>query len=330
MKHGDMDWKLSSVALLTLTGLGCLSLVSWSILGGTKMGGANKKDDDPYGLGAYTEAGGRIGGFGGATAAAAGVASVAGGGARGGSPISGAGITRDEDIVWAPENPDEAIGGGLEQLWKQPENKSWHMSYQVAAQQARQNGKPMMIWFTDSMHSRLCRILSEELFSKSEFEGWTTEKLVRLRVDATVPAKEKHSDLGVRKSKYVKQLKKRFAVHGHPTVLLLMPGGEVHARYRGYKKGTSDYYWARLKQAVVKAEEGYGKWREKYERRGYRLWTSRDGRKTFAKLYHFNPGSVTLIDPDGKRGTTSFRKLSDADQAWVLLQKKKYEARKGQ
>lgn len=292
------------------------------------MGGGQKEDDDPYGMGAYQKAGGRIGGFAGAGAASAGVTSAAGAGVRGGAPTSGAGITPEDKIHWAPEDPDKPIGGGLEQLWEQPENKSWHTSYKEAAQQSRQNGKPMMIWFTDSMHSPLCRKLSDELFSKSEFEGWATESLVRLRVDATIPAKEKYTDLGVRKSKYVQELKKRYSVHGYPTVLLLMPGGEVHARYRGYRKGGSEFYWARLKQAVVKAEEGYGKWREKYESRGYRLWTSRDGRKTFAKIYRFKPGSVTLIDPDGKRGTTSFRKLSDADQAWILLQKKKYDAQK--
>ncbi|MCP5535938.1 MAG: thioredoxin family protein [Akkermansiaceae bacterium] len=318
-----MDWKLPVVAIGSV--IAGLSMVSCSLLGG----GNKASKDDPYGLGAYQSAGGRVAGMGPATAGVS-PGGGASAGAASGSPGKAAGITRDEDIVWAPENPDEAIGGGLEELWKQPENKTWHMSYKEAAQQSRQTGKPLLIWFTDSAQSPLCRRLSDELFSTSDFESWATSTLVRLRVDTTIPPKERNTDLGVRKSRYVEQLKKRYSVHGHPTVVLLLPSGEVHASYRGYKKGDSDYYWARLKQAVVKAEESYGKWREKYEQRGYRLWTSRDGQKTFAKLYRFQPGSVTLIDPDGKRGTTSFKRLSDADQAWILLQKKKYDARKGE
>ncbi|MBT8044031.1 MAG: thioredoxin family protein [Verrucomicrobiae bacterium] len=313
-----MDITRSCLAVLLVTTSVCLVSCSLS--------GKKQKNKDPYGLGAYQRAGGRVAGMG------TGAAGVSGGSTSGeatqigNSGVSAAGITPDEDIVWAPENPNEAIGGGLEELWKKPENKAWHVSYREASQQAREMGRPLLVWFTDSMYSPLCRRLSDELFSKSEFEGWATMRVVRLRVDSSIPAKEKNTDLGVRKARYIEKLRKRFGVHGNPTVLILMPGGEVQARYRGYKKGDSDYYWARMKQAVVKAEESYGKWREKYEKRGYRIWTSRDGRRTFAKLYRFKPGSVTLIDPDGKRGTTSFRKLCDADQAWILLQKKKYEA----
>lgn len=312
-----MDWKRWSCVVTSL------SLMSCAQLG--EMAGITKKKKpvaDPYGLDAYRQAGGNVAGMAGATVRVTG-ASPSGAG------VGSAGITREEDIVWAPENPDEAIGGGLEELWKLPENKTWHTSYTVAGQLSHQSGKPMMIWFTDSTRSPLCRKLSDELFSKSEFEEWAVARLVRLRVDTTLPAKERHTDLGVRKSKYIEKLKERYSVHGFPTVLILSPRGATVARYRGYKKGGGDYYWGRLKQAVAKAEEDYGSWREKLEARGYRLWTSRDGRKTFAKLYRFRPGRVTLIDPEGKRGTTSLRKLSDADQAWVLLEKKKYDSRGG-
>ncbi len=292
-----------------------LSLISCAQLGGTKKN--EKPEDDPYGLGAYQQAGGRVSGVGGGLGLSAGVQATA--------SVSAVGITPDADIIWANPDPNAPIGNGLEELWKQPENKSWHTSYTEAIRQSRQSGKPMMIWFTDSRRSPLCRRLSEDLFSKSDFEGWASQKLVRLRVDTTFPSRERNTDLGVRKSKYIEKLKKRYSVHGHPTVVMLSPRGAVVVSYRGYKKGDPDYYWGRMKQSLTKAEEDYGAWREKLEKRGYRLWTSRDGRKTFAKLHRFQPGSITLIDPDGKRGTTSFSRLSDADQTWVMGQKKKYD-----
>ena len=278
----------------------------------------------PYGIQEYRRAGGRIAGM--DQTASVTVGSSTGGEVGG---VRVAGITPEEDIVWAPEDPDEAIDGALEELWKSPDNKSWHQSYVQATQQSRQTGKPLLIWFTDSLYSPTCRHLSEEVFSTTDFEQWASEQVVRLRVDKRIPARERSTDLGVRKMKYIDKLIKRYGVNGCPTVILLKPGGEVHVNYRGYKKGDADYYWARMKQAVTTIEKGYALWREKYEKRGYRIWTNRDGRKTFAKLYRYRAGIVTLVDPDGQGGKTSFNKLSDADQAWILLEKKKHEARHG-
>lgn len=284
--------------------------------------GASKTADDPMvGLKAYEQAGGRIGGF---------AAQVAGGADVSVSVEPGGGvITSEDDIIWAPEDEDAPMPGGLEELWKKPENKSWYTSYKESTKLSRQSGKPLLIWFTDTAHSPLCRKLSDDLFSNGGFDGWANKRIVRLRVDNTIPHKERKSDLGTRKRRYIDQLKKRYKVMGYPTVLILSPRGAVVARYRGYKKDSADYYWGRIKRDVDKAENDYGAWREKLEKRGYRMWTSRSGQKTFAKLGRYTSGKVTLIDPDGGRGTTTFRKLSDADQAWIMLEKKKYEARRG-
>jgi hypothetical protein len=85
--------------------------------------------------------------------------------------VSSASVTADEDIVWAPEDDNVPMPGHLQDLWKQPENQSWFESYTKATQQSRQSGMPLMIWFTDSSFSMLCRSLSDELFSTSGFEA---------------------------------------------------------------------------------------------------------------------------------------------------------------
>jgi len=269
-----MNWTLWILPFAALLFASCAQL------GG--MAGGKKKEpvNDPYGLGAYRAAGGRVSGIEAAQGGITGIPTTSAGAAA-------AGITAEEDIVWAPEDPNKPIDPGLEELWKKPESQSWQTSYTEASRLSRESGKPMLIWFTDSMHSPLCRRLSDELFSKSEFDGWAAERLVRLRVDSTVPAKERFKDIGTRKREYIKKLKKRFNVLGHPTVLVLAPSGKIEKRLRGYKKGDADGYWAKLKHAVTAAEEEYGAWREKLEARGYRLWTSRSGRKVFAKLYRF-------------------------------------------
>ncbi len=243
---------------------------------------------------------------------------------------SSIGITKEEDIVWAPEDPDEAIDGELEELWKSPESVTWHLSHKEAMRYARESGKPVLIWFTDSVRSALCKALNNELFSSDAFNSWATDKVVRVRIDAAIPGSRSGENDWTQKRKAIEKLKKNYRVHGHPTVILLSPNGRSIDQYRGYKKGNPDYYWGRIKGAVTQAESDYGAWREKLEKRGYRMWTNRKGRKTFSKLYRFTGENITLIDPEGKRGTTSFNKLSDADQTWVLQEKQKYDQQRGQ
>jgi thioredoxin-related protein len=309
--------------------VGIIGVLLSGVLFSCSPWGKSEESEDPMaGMDAYKKAGGRVAGFEAETALPTGsVATV--------SLSSGEGITSEDDIVWAPEDDNVPMPGGLEDFWKHAENKSWNISYVEATKQARRTGKPLMIWFTDSSRSALCRMLSDDLFSTGTFDRWAAKRLVRLRMDETIKVENrekmnigKYNDLVIRRRNYILKLKKRYKVSGYPTVLILSPGGKVVARYRGYKKNSSDYYWGRMKHDVEKAEEDYGAWREKMEKRGYRMWTSRDGRQTFAKLYRFKPGKVTLIDPDGHRGTSSFRKLCDADQAWIMLEKKKYEARR--
>ena len=308
---------------LTLT-LSCVAMVSCGLVGNSSNP-EEQKNQNAAGLEAYKQAGGQVGGF---------EAAVSGGGEISAS-VSSSSIAAESDIVWAPEDVNVPMPGGLEQLWKQPENKSWNTSFIEATKLSRQSGKPMLIWFTDSARSPLCRKLSDDLFSNSGFDTWASQRLVRVRMDDFIKVENRgklgmgeFDDLKTRKKNYIDKLKKRYKVSGNPTVLILSPRGAVVARYRGYKKDSADYYWSRIKRDVSKAEDDYGVWREKLEKRGYRMWTSRDGRKTFAKLSRYRSGKVILTDPDGHRGTASFRKLSDADQVWVMLEKKKYEARR--
>jgi len=306
-----MKWFFGALCLATIVSCNQLGVI-------TGMNAQNKalNEAGSSGLDAYRAAGGRISGLG-AFETNAGIARV--------TVKPGAGIAPERDIVWAPADPDLPIPG--EEFWQKTESKSWHVSHTEASRYSRQSGKPLLIWFTDSAHSPLCRRLSSELFSKSNFEKWAKSRIVRLRVDSTLQGPQRYQDIGIRKQKFVEKLKRRYDVHGHPTVVVVSPTGAVIESYRGYKKGNSDYYWGRIKQAVLISEKEYGAWREKLEARGYRMWENRSGRKTLAKLYRFRPGKVTLIDPDGNRGTTSLNNLSDADQRWISLQKKRHENR---
>jgi thioredoxin-related protein len=240
------------------------------------------------------------------------------------------GITPDSQIVFTdPDAPDSEIPE-LATLLAAPKRGPWESSETIARQRSAREGKPLLMWFTNSQGSPMCKAVSEELFSTHEFGGWATEKLVRLKIDAT-PDKElmdnaedlgSKEDLRARMLSYSADLKKRYKVMGYPTLIMLNTSGEVVGRYRGYKRGEADYLWGQLKHAEAVSHEAYKSWRKNLEKKGYREWQDRKGRKVFARLTSYSAGKLTFIEPDGTRSKTEESKLSDQDQAWLAEQKK--------
>lgn len=256
--------------------------------------------------------------------------------ADGGTPVEAGGnvgptalnITPPEDIVYTdPDNPEAAIPE-LSTLLAAPKRGPWEESEGIAKQRAVREGKPLLIWFTNSQNSPMCKALSQELFSTNDFGNWATENLIRLKVDDNVKITDPNmsiddaTDRQVRIKDYNARLKKRYKVMGYPSLVVLSPSGEVVARYRGYQRGDADFRWGQLKQAVAVSEVGYKGWRAEMEKKGYREWSDRRDRKVFAKLVSYSKGELVLIEPDGKRARTKESSLSDTDRAWIAEQKK--------
>ena len=237
-------------------------------------------------------------------------------------------LTPEEDIVYTdPDNPDAEIPE-LANLLSGPKRGPWEESETVAKKLAAREGKPLLIWFTDSVGSPMCKALSQELFSTHEFGDWANEKLIRLRVDSEVNVDDPDLDVGSSEDRritiirYVAELKKRYKVMGHPSLVLLSPSGEVIGRYRGYKRGDADYFWGLIRQGEIAATLSYQGWRSGLEKKGYRDWQDRRGRKFFAKLVSYSKGTLILVEPDGSRAKTREEILSDLDRKWIAEQKK--------
>ena len=255
-----------------------------------------------------------------------GIAVVPGGNVSG-KPLP-AGITPEEDIVYTdPDNPEAGIPE-LATLLAAPKRGPWEDSLTIARQRSTREGKPLLIWFTDSESSPMCKALSQDLFSTSDFGKWATEKLVRLRVDASAKADDPNLTLDEKNNRlialknYATELKKRYKVMGYPSLIMLSPSGEVVGKYRGYKRGDSDFLWGQLKHSEAVAAEAYKGWRTGLEKKGYREWQDRKERKIFARLTSYSNGTLTFIEPDGTRSRTQETSLSDKDRAWIAEQKK--------
>ena len=239
-------------------------------------------------------------------------------------------LTPEEDIVFTdPDNPEASLPELSTLLAAAPQRRGpWEQSESIAKRRAAREGKPLLIWFTDSARSPMCKALSQELFSNPEFEAWAAEKLVRLRVDANVVVDDADISLEDKETRlteirsYVARMKKQYKVLGHPVILMLNPSGEVLNTYRGYKRGEADYNWGLIKQAEVASAHSYQAWRKSLEKKGYREWRDRQDRRVFAKLTNYANGSLTLIEPDGTRSRTHENKLSEDDRAWLAEQKR--------
>lgn len=241
-----------------------------------------------------------------------------------------AAITPEQNIVFTdPDNPDAVLPELATLLSAEKPKGPWEQSDTVALRRASREGKPVLIWFTDSQSSPMCKALDQELFKRPEFEQWASEKLVRLRVDSneraavndpTISLDDKMTkETDVRT--YVAKLKKRYKVLGSPTLMLLNPSGEVVGRYRGYSRGQADFTWGLLKQGEIVSQTAYKSWRSDLEKKGYRDWKDRKGRKVFAKLISYHDGEVALMEPDGLRSKTNESKLSEEDRSWISQQK---------
>jgi thioredoxin-related protein len=236
-------------------------------------------------------------------------------------------ITPQEEIVFTdPDNPDAGIPE-LANLMAAPKRGPWEESETIARQTAVREGKPILIWFTDSARSPMCKILGAELFSTPKFESWAADNVVRLRVDANVSADDPDLSLDEKITRetemksYVARLKKRYRVLGHPSVLMLNPSGEVIERLRGYKRGDADYFFGLIKQNTIAAQISSEKWRKDLEAKGYRDWRGASGRKVFAKLFSYSKGTLILIEPGGERFRTQEDNLSKDDRKWLDEQK---------
>lgn len=235
--------------------------------------------------------------------------------------------TPEEDLAWTnPDDPDAGIPE-LEALMAAPKRGPWEESETIARQTAAREGKPILIWFTNSAMSPNCKALSSELFATHEFGKWADKNVVRLRVDMAATVDDPDLTLGEKVSRqaeirsYVQRLKKRYKVLGYPTLLMLNPSGEVLWKETGYKRGQGDFVWGLIKQAVVVTENQYKEWRKNLEAKGYREWEGTNGKKVFAKLVSYSKGDLILTEPGGERYKSHESRLSKKDNKWIAEQK---------
>ena len=99
---------------------------------------------------------------------------------------------------------------------------NWQENLESALQQAKQENKAVLVNFTGSDWCIWCKRLSDEVFSKSEFEDFADKKLILVELDFPRSI-EQTTETKI----YNNNLAQRFGVHGFPSILLFSSAGKL-------------------------------------------------------------------------------------------------------
>lgn len=121
------------------------------------------------------------------------------------------------------------------------DNLNWETNLETALQRAKQENKAVLVDFTGSDWCIWCQRLSNEVFSKSEFEKFADENLILVKVDFP-----RNIEQSADTKMYNNQLAQRFGIEGFPTVLLFNSQGQLVLR-TGYQEGGPVAYVNSLK-----------------------------------------------------------------------------------
>ena len=101
------------------------------------------------------------------------------------------------------------------------DNLNWEENLETALQKAKAENKAVLVNFTGSDWCQWCIKLSDEVFSKSEFEDYAEDNLILVRLDFP-----RSIEQSAETKLYNNQLAQRYGVQGFPTVLLFNSQGQ--------------------------------------------------------------------------------------------------------
>jgi len=124
------------------------------------------------------------------------------------------------------------------------DNLNWEDNLETALQKAKAENKAVLVNFTGSDWCQWCIRLSDEVFSKSEFEDYAEDNLILVRLDFP-----RSIEQSAETKTYNNQLAQRYGVQGFPTILLFNSQGQMVLQ-TGYLPGGPVTYVEHLKNKL--------------------------------------------------------------------------------
>ncbi len=121
------------------------------------------------------------------------------------------------------------------------DNLNWEENLETALQKAKTENKAVLVNFTGSDWCQWCIRLSDEVFSKPEFEEYAEQNLILVRLDFP-----RSIEQSAETKMYNNQLAQRYGIQGFPTILLFNSQGQMVLQ-TGYQPGGPVSYVNHLK-----------------------------------------------------------------------------------
>lgn len=228
------------------------------------------------------------------------------------------------DVVFSDPDNIEASEKNINTLFEnRRQGNSWFDDYNRALRFSRREGRPMLVWFHDSVSSPKSNTLGRNVLYTTRFDKWSKDRVTRVVIDTG----ESPNDLEEQQPRYslreARAMGRRFGVQRWPAVVVISMSGDTEVVF----DGIDDIDWAgkemAIHKAIERAEASYEKYKDKMRGRGYRDWTvARKKAPLFARYQRYDQKAqrVYLKELGGRIGSVSVANLSEEDKDYLRAQ----------
>jgi protein disulfide-isomerase len=176
-------------------------------------------------------------------------------------------------------------------------NSGWLTNYDDAVKESKSSGKPILANFTGSDWCGWCIKLHKEVFSKDEFKTWAAENVVLLELDFP---RKKAQTAEIKAQN--KELKKKHAIRGFPTVLILDSDGNKMGQTGYRRNGPTE--WTNYADLLIASHKNGGADEANA--------SPQAGTRLQGKLISKNDNEIVIELENGKRLTIPTKNLKQA------------------
>ena len=240
----------------------------------------------------------------------------------------------EEELVWTnPDDPDADIPALDAAFENRRKGNGWQTDMGWAIKLARQQELPLLIWFHDSVISPKSNALGREYLNTQEFNDWSKDRIIRLRLDSGTSLNDASADKARYSYGAISALQHRYGLKNKPSFVIITPSGKIVERIDGFDGFLSSFV-RDLQNGVKRAEVEYKKHKEEMRSHGYRDWRAAQGGKTvFAKFVRYDAEKkvVYLKEGGGRISRTKLKAFCQEDVDYLLSlaeqkqKKKKHE-----
>ena len=221
----------------------------------------------------------------------------------------------DGELIWTdPDNPDADIPGLTAAFENRRKGNGWLSDLGRGIKLAKREGRPLLIWFHNSITSPKSKQLASHLLETEKFDIWSQDRIIRVKLDGGAGMDETSGNTARYSTSSITNLARRYGLQHIPALVVINSRGKICTRIDGYNGFLSELE-IQLEHGITLAEESYEAYKKELTGKGYREWTSRKGEKLFAKLQRYDEkkGAVYLREPGGRVSRTPLVRFCKAD-----------------